>query len=258
MSSTDKLTPLLILLKEKVRQHDLSFALGHHITKSGIYAPDLDRRHPPQELVNIVKSIRDEIGRFETFEEFAVAIESTADLAFMESEPRGHYLFGGNFFIRIPAPPMLKITQAMIDSAIERRKHRDDKSKILDEGTTSVQLEKFISSEEQISLWTQGYSIHRTKVFCWLVNDHDKVIDVHHALKGAPQGSDGGECCPDFSCCSGQSGFPLEERKIFQRADESTRWQMLANALQQAFIDLGKESGDVHIAGSMTPPTLNS
>lgn len=257
MSSTDKLTPLLILLKERVQDHYQSFALSRLFTKSGIYAPSLGKHHSPILLDNIIKSIREEIGRFETFEEFAVAIESTAQLAFMMTEPRGYYLFGGNYFIPIPPPPMLRITQAMIDSAIYRRKHRDDKNMVFDEGVSPVQLEKFISCEEQESLWAQGYSIHRVYTFNWLVNDSDKVIDILDGNSGAVEGTDGGECCPDFSCCSGFPGFPMEERKIFQKANESTRQQMLMGALGQAMIDLGKEE-DVHIAGAMTPPTLNS
>lgn len=257
MSSTDKLTPLLILLKEQVRQHYQSFSLSRLFTKSGIYVPSLSKTsHPPMTLINIVKSIGDEIRRFETFEEFAVAIESTAELAFMETEPRGYYLFGGNYFIPIPAPPMLHITQAMIDSAIDRRKRRDDKNIIIDEGGTAVQIEKFISSEEQLSLWVQGHSIHRERTFCWLVNDNDKTIDVIYFGGAVATGGGGGECCPDFSCCSGYAGFPLEERKIFQQANESTRMQMLGGALQQAFVDLGQEK-NVHIAGALTPAQLN-
>lgn len=257
MSSTDKLTPLLILLKEQVRQLHQKYMLSRFVTKSGIYMPSLYKDVPPQSLVNIVKSIRDEVQRFETFEEFATAIESTAQLAFMETKPRGYYLFGGNYFILIPAPPMLKITQAMIDSAIDRRKRRADKNAILDEGGTAVELEKFISSEEQLSLWAQGHSIHRGNCFCWLVDDKDNTVDVLYSLTEAVKGTDGGECCPDFSCCSGFAGFPIEERKIFQRADEPTRFAMMGGALQQAMIDLGKEK-DVHIAGAMTPAKLDS
>lgn len=47
--------------------------------------------------------------------------------------------------------------------------------------------------EEQLDLWCEGKSVHR---------DAD----------------DGGECCPDFSCCSPDLAIPIEERKKFRAA----------------------------------------
>lgn len=252
-----KLTTLLIEYKEAVRRRSSHLSLRPHMTKSGIYFPVVNRRPlPPLELTSLAGDIHGEMLNFETFEEFALAIESVAELAFMSTNPRGYYLFGGNFFIRIPPPPMLNITQPMIDSAIARRKARMNKELLVDDHGTPVQLERFIDSEQQVSLWVQGHSIHRLNAFCWLVDDKDRVVDILSGMSGAVEGTDGGECCPDFSCCSGHAGFPMEERKIFQRAGESTRQAMMMGALSQAFIDLGAEK-KVHIAGSMTPAQLN-
>jgi hypothetical protein len=224
-------------------------------TKSGVYIPALASRQPPIYIGELTKDIGDEIGKLETFEEFAQAIESVASLVFMTSPPRGNYLFGGNFLIPIPAPPMLQITQAMIDSAIARHAKREDKNAVLDEGGTCVQLEKVISSEEQLSLWARGYSIHRAHAVAWVVDEQDRVVDISDGRECVPEGGLGGECCPDFSCCSGHPGFSMEERQIFLQASGETRFKMLGGALQQAFIDLGKEES-VHIVGMPHDQTL--
>lgn len=252
------LTGMLQSLQHQVRtfQHDPKRHLTTlTLTKSGVYIPTLAKSQPPIYIGELTKDIGDEIRKLKTFEEFAQAIESVAQLAFMATPPRGNYLFGGNFFIPIPPPPMLEITQAMVDSAISRHARRDDKSAILDEGGTSVQLEKFITSDEQLVWWARGFSIHRHHSIAWVVDDADQAVDISSGMECVPEGGLGGECCPDFSCCSGHAGFPMEERKIFLKADQDTRFKMLGGALQQAFIDLGNEK-DVHIAGTPVNQTI--
>ncbi|MCJ7778844.1 MAG: hypothetical protein MUP16_11095 [Sedimentisphaerales bacterium] len=46
--------------------------------------------------------------------------------------------------------------------------------------------------KEQLELWVEGKSVH----------DGDK---------------EGGQCCPDFSCCKPELKAPKEERELFQQ-----------------------------------------
>ena len=39
------------------------------------------------------------------------------------------------------------------------------------------------------------------------------------------------ECCPDFSCCKPESGWPLEKRAKFMAASQGEREKMMMGAL---------------------------
>jgi hypothetical protein len=43
-----------------------------------------------------------------------------------------------------------------------------------------------------------------------------------------------GECCPDFSCCVPELGFPIEKRLKFVESDQVTREKMMMGALGAA------------------------
>lgn len=68
--------------------------------------------------------------------------------------------------------------------------------------------------DEQLQRWVDGDPVHN---------------DNH------PAGIEGGECCPDFSCCKPDLLAPPEVRQAFQRAceegDEKTVNRMLAGFL---------------------------
>lgn len=55
------------------------------------------------------------------------------------------------------------------------------------------------------------------------------------------------ECCPDFSCCSGQQ-TPKEHREAFAAAMGKAREDMLMTFLSRSIELMGK-GGKVHIAG---------
>jgi len=67
---------------------------------------------------------------------------------------------------------------------------------------------------EQLQRWVDGDPVHN--------NEH-------------PAGIEGGECCPDFSCCKPELLAPPEVRQAFKKAhdegDDATVRQMLAGFL---------------------------
>lgn len=66
-----------------------------------------------------------------------------------------------------------------------------------------------MTSEEQLQKWVEGKSIHNEN--------------------GNKQG---GECCPDFSCCKPGLKWPKEKRELFANSDEKTQSGMLMGALR--------------------------
>jgi hypothetical protein len=84
-----------------------------------------------------------------------------------------------------------------------------------------TQLGELITSEYQLRRWVAGQSIHRL------------VPDV-----------EGGECCPDFSCCRPDLLQPPEVRRAFAAADERGRSRWLGH-----FLGALLEGERVHIAG---------
>lgn len=52
------------------------------------------------------------------------------------------------------------------------------------------------------------------------------------------------ECCPDFSCCKPQLGWPLEKRAKYVAAGRGEREKMLIGALSDLAVDAGAK---VHV-----------
>lgn len=82
---------------------------------------------------------------------------------------------------------------------------------------------------EQLELWVNGNSVHNHERTI-ILEDKDgseKVIQM-----------EGGECCPDFSCCKPQLQWPEETRFRFYKArlegDTDTTDRMLGMALGAA------------------------
>lgn len=79
-----------------------------------------------------------------------------------------------------------------------------------------------MQSNEQLDLWKRGILKHRQV-----------------------EGLEGGECCPDFSCCKPHLLAPIEEREEFCSAGPTRRAQMLCVFLDRMLEDYyGKENVD--------------
>lgn len=84
------------------------------------------------------------------------------------------------------------------------------------------------SSEEQLKNWVAGKSIHN---------------------------KERNECCPDFSCCHPTYSASMQDRKIFQEANEATRFKMLGKFLGEAMADYSNKK--VHVAGQDGNPFID-
>ena len=93
-----------------------------------------------------------------------------------------------------------------------------------------------MTSEEQLRLWVAGQSVHRDDVFIDIVDEHDNVLKRERV--------EGGECCPDFSCCEPRCAWPIALRERFAKSSEDERLNMLFMSLS----DLLKDE-PVYIAG---------
>jgi len=69
-----------------------------------------------------------------------------------------------------------------------------------------------VTSNKQLAKWVNGESIHR-------------------------DGSDGGECCPDFSCCRPDLLVPANERQLFANSSSDVRYSLLMGYLSKALAD---------------------
>jgi hypothetical protein len=78
-----------------------------------------------------------------------------------------------------------------------------------------------MTTKEQLEKWLNGKSIHNN-------NNLYSIIDGFGDKEG-PFKLEGGECCPDFSCCGGELAS-IEERQIFYKAfleeDQDTMHEM--------------------------------
>ena len=87
---------------------------------------------------------------------------------------------------------------------------------------------------EQTKLWYEGKSIH----------NNDRMVNDKKLQ--------GGECCPDFSCCVPELQAPLEVRQVFYNAylkgDQATQDRLLMEFLGKMLaVKLSEEK--VHIVG---------
>lgn len=81
-----------------------------------------------------------------------------------------------------------------------------------------------MTPEEQIDEWVKGNSIH---------NDDDRQVSVVDENNNVVDTItlEGGECCPDFSCCRPEMKWPIELREKFKKSSEEVRQQMLMMSL---------------------------
>jgi hypothetical protein len=102
-----------------------------------------------------------------------------------------------------------------------------------------------MTSEEQLKLWVAGVSVHNDDVWYNVVDDAGNVVDQKKL--------EGGECCPDFSCCEPELLQPVEVRRAFVAAGEREREKFLMAFLGAAVAKATPEALKVHIAGGEEP-----
>ncbi len=90
-----------------------------------------------------------------------------------------------------------------------------------------VNAEYRTAVNHQLEEWVKGNSIHNTlSPINAIVDDDDKIVGYIQC--------EGGECCPDFSCCMGV-GWPIEQRQKFlefyYNGNESACHAMLMGSL---------------------------
>lgn len=97
-----------------------------------------------------------------------------------------------------------------------------------------------ITIEQQLDEWVKGNPIH----------NHNRFV----TLRGVQRPMDGGECCPDFSCCNPKLLWPKEVREEFKKAvdtnDDTTKQKLLMSALDGLTADKS-----VYVAGKESSPT---
>lgn len=101
-----------------------------------------------------------------------------------------------------------------------------------------------MTSDEQLELWVAGKSVHNDEVWYDVVDEAGSVVDRKRL--------EGGECCPDFSCCEPELLQPVEVRKAFAAADREGRMKFLMSFLGASLAKSAPEL-KVHIAGGEEP-----
>lgn len=99
------------------------------------------------------------------------------------------------------------------------------------------------AADAQLQSWLEGKPVHHNASMVIEVVDEDgNVVDIRI--------QEGGECCPDFSCCKPELLAPLEARQRYVAASQAEREGMLMGFLGGM---LAGEGVDVHIAGPVEP-----
>lgn len=96
-----------------------------------------------------------------------------------------------------------------------------------------------MTPDEQLNLWVDGKPVHNDDRWYSVVDEYGNVVGNHKL--------DGGECCPDFSCCRPELLAPPEVRRAFRAASLKEREKFLSQFLA-ALLEL--EEKKVHIAGA--------
>lgn len=97
-----------------------------------------------------------------------------------------------------------------------------------------------MTTDEQLKLWVEGKSVHNDDKWIEFVDGDGNVVERRKM--------DGGECCPDFSCCKPELQAPREVREAFAAASPRERDKFLMSFLTAA-IELAGHADKVYIAG---------
>ena len=109
-----------------------------------------------------------------------------------------------------------------------------------------------MTNDEQLKLWVEGESIHNDDVWYNIIDETGHVVDRKRL--------DGGECCPDFSCCHPNLRAHKFTRERFCKAveedDQDTVDKMLMIFL--GVLVATPEGGEkVYVAGDAIGGTLH-
>jgi hypothetical protein len=96
-----------------------------------------------------------------------------------------------------------------------------------------------MTPEEQLDRWVDGDPVHNHNRWISIVDDDNKVVGRRKL--------EGGECCPDFSCCHPELLAPPEVRQAFKAASTEERGKFLHQFLAAMLKLEGDE--DVHVVG---------
>lgn len=100
------------------------------------------------------------------------------------------------------------------------------------------------AANTQLKEWVKGNSTHNQ------IDRINSVLDENGNVVGYFQ-TEGGECCPDFSCCGG-NGWPLEKRQKFLDLHNSGNIDARDTLLIGALSDLVSTTDEkVYIAGQL-------
>lgn len=95
-----------------------------------------------------------------------------------------------------------------------------------------------MTPNEQLTEWVRGNSIHNDERYYDVVDDDDNIVGRDKM--------EGGECCPDFSCCQPDLKWGLEERIAYAN-NPAVRNRMLSTALSSLLLN----TPDVYVAGAI-------
>ena len=77
-----------------------------------------------------------------------------------------------------------------------------------------------MTPEQQVDRWVAGESVHNDDRTLKVVDEDGNVVRIIRL--------EGGECCPDFSCCRPELLAPPEVRRAFKAATEEQRRKFLS------------------------------
>ena len=102
------------------------------------------------------------------------------------------------------------------------------------------------ASNIQLEEWVKGNSTHNH------INPINAIVDDDDGKVVGYFQSEGGECCPDFSCCGG-TGWPLEKRQKFLELHKSGNIDARDTMLLGALADLATTTNkEVYMAGQFS------
>ena len=111
-----------------------------------------------------------------------------------------------------------------------------------------VNAEYRTAVDHQLEEWVKGNNIHNN------VNSINSIVDEDDNVVGYYQ-FEGGECCPDFSCCNSNS-WDIELRRkfteLYHNGDTAACQEMLMNGLNSLFNSKeNKKFKKVYVAGQI-------
>ncbi len=103
-----------------------------------------------------------------------------------------------------------------------------------------------IESKHQIEEWVKGNSIHNPlSSICAVVDNDGNIV-------GYIDFNEGGECCPDFSCCNGGQGWSLEKRQKFKELYDAGNTEACHEMLFSTLTHISELTGNsIYVSGQI-------